>query len=230
MTRPIVVAFTGKRGSGKSEAARVLVSKLGFRELKFADPLKNMLRAMYATCGVDAETVERKLEGDLKEVPCDWLMGKTPRFAMQTLGTEWRDMINTQLWSEMFKKAVLSGNLGERIVCSDYRFKHEGAILDELGAVKYRIVRPTANAVSDEASKHASETEIDNIPTDFDIINDRDIGDLQVAVLDLVIDGMQISGINVFPTRWPEGGCMDSTNHHPVGTLNDREAVVMRSG
>lgn len=208
MTTPIVVAFTGKRGSGKSEAARVLVEKLGFRELKFADQLKNMLRAMYQTCGVDVNTVERKIEGDLKEVPCEWLMGKTPRYAMQTLGTEWRNMINTQLWSEMFRKAVLSGNLGDRIVCSDYRFEHEGVILDELGAVKYRIVRPTADAVSDKASQHASETELDNIPTDFDIINDRSIGDLQVSVLELVMDGMKISGINVFPTRYPEGGCM----------------------
>ena len=58
---PIVVAFTGKRGSGKSEAVKVLVEELGFRELKFADPLKNMLRAMYATCGVDVDTIERKI-------------------------------------------------------------------------------------------------------------------------------------------------------------------------
>ena len=32
---------------------------------------------------------EAHIEGALKEVPCELLGGKTPRYAMQTLGTEW---------------------------------------------------------------------------------------------------------------------------------------------
>lgn len=183
---PTVVAFTGKRGSGKSEAAQTLVDQLGFRELKFADPLKNMLRAMYATCGVDAETIERKLEGDLKEEPCEWLLGKTPRFAMQTLGTEWRELVGTELWSEMFTRAVLSGNLGDRIVCSDYRFPHEGKVLRDLDAIIYKVKRPTADAVSDKASTHASETQIDEIPFDLVVVNDGTLADLRTAAYNFV--------------------------------------------
>jgi hypothetical protein len=194
MAQPIVVAFTGKRGSGKSEAVKVLIDKLDFHELKFADPLKNMLRAMYRTCGVDDETIERKIEGDLKEEPCDWLMGKTPRYAMQTLGTEWRDLINQDLWSNMFTKAVQSGNLGDRIACSDYRFLHEGKTLDNLDAIKYRITRPTADAVNDGASAHISETSINEVPTDLDIENDGTIQDLRNAVYDYVSMGLQITG------------------------------------
>lgn len=192
---PIVVAFTGKRGSGKSEAARVLVEELGFRELKFADPLKNMLRAMYATCGVDQDTIERKIEGDLKEVECPWLLGKTPRYAMQTLGTEWRELIGTPMWSEMFIRAVRSGNLGSRIVCSDYRFPHESAAIDELGGIKYRITRPTADAMNDAAAQHPSETLIDEIPVDLEIANDGSIQDLRDAVYDYVRMGLQISEV-----------------------------------
>lgn len=191
---PIVVAFTGKRGSGKSEAVKVLVEELGFRELKFADPLKNMLRAMYATCGVDSNTIERKIEGDLKEEPCEWLLGQTPRFAMQTLGTEWREMIGTPMWSEMFTRAVQSGNLGDRIACSDYRFHHEGAVLHNLNAVIYKVQRPTADAVEDNASQHSSETTIDEIPFDLIIENDGTKEDLRGAVLDYVRMGMQITG------------------------------------
>jgi len=192
MPDPIVVAFTGKRGSGKSEAVSALVDELGFVELKFADPLKNMLRAMYKTCGVDDITIERKIEGNLKEEPCEWLMGKTPRYAMQTLGTEWRELIHTDMWSEMFKRAVRSGNLGDRIACSDYRFPHEGVALDELGSVKYRIVRPEADNKTDEASQHSSETLIDTIPTDLDIENDGTIMDLRGAVIDYVRMGLQL--------------------------------------
>lgn len=189
----VVVAFTGKRGSGKSEAVKALTEELGFVELKFADPLKNMIRAMYRTCGVDDETIERKIEGDLKEEPCEWLMGKTPRYAMQTLGTEWRNMIAEDLWAEMFKKAVLSGNLGGRIACSDYRFPKEGEVLDALGAVKYRVTRPAADAATDEASQHASETLIDEISTDLDIENDGTVDDLRGAVIDFVRMGMQLA-------------------------------------
>lgn len=190
---PVVVAFTGKRGSGKSEAVKALVNDLGFVELKFADPLKNMLRAMYRTCGVDDATIERKIEGDLKEEPCEWLSGKTPRYAMQTLGTEWRNLISEDLWASMFKRAVESGNLGPRVACSDYRFPAEGAVLDELGAVKYRIVRPEADAVSDEAAQHVSETSIDTISTDLDIENDGTVADLRDAVIDYVRMGLQLS-------------------------------------
>ena len=200
MRAPVVVAFTGKRGSGKSEAVKALTEDLGFVELKFADPLKNMIRAMYRTCGVDDVTIERKIEGDLKEAPCEWLAGKTPRYAMQTLGTEWRNMIAEDLWAVMFKRAVESGNLGDRIACSDYRFPKEGEALDDLGAIKYRITRPTADAVDDEASQHSSETLIDEIPTDLDIPNDGSVEDLRDAVVDYVRMGLQIAA------PWGTGG------------------------
>lgn len=178
-----IVAFTGKRGSGKSEAAKALVEELGFVEVKFADPLKDMLRALYQSCGVDAETVERKLEGDLKEKPCQFLLGKTPRYAMQTLGTEWRDMLGKTLWSEIFAQKVQSGQYGTRIVCSDYRFPHEGDVLDHMGARLYRISRPAADSVQDEAAQHPSEALVETIPVDEVILNDGTLEDLRNAVI-----------------------------------------------
>ncbi|QJA43138.1 hypothetical protein [Phaeobacter phage MD18] len=179
-----VYAFAGKRGSGKSTASQALID-LGFVDLKFADPLKNMLRAMYATCGVDEETIERKIEGDLKEVPCEWLRGKTPRYAMQTLGTEWREMISTDLWSEMFVKRVESGDYGDKIVCSDFRFPgHEEDALERLDAFTYRIVRPGQE--EDEASKHPSETQMDKLRVRGVFRNSSTIEDMQEFVRDLV--------------------------------------------
>lgn len=189
---PIVVAFTGKRGSGKSKAAEVLIERHGFKELKFADPLKNMLRAMYATCGVDADTIERKMEGGLKEEPCVWLLGQTPRYAMQTLGTEWREMIGTELWSEMFIRAVESGNLGQRIVCSDYRFPHEGEVLRKLGAVIYKVHRDTADAVDDVASQHESETLMDLLPCDISLQNNGTLEEFLDMVDQKISSGLEL--------------------------------------
>lgn len=179
-----VYAFTGKRGSGKSTATQVLLEQ-GFVEVKFADPLKNMLRALYRTCGVDDATIERKIEGDLKEVPCDWLRGQTPRWAMITLGTEWREMIAKDLWSNIFVKRVQSGDHGDKIVCSDYRFPgHEEAALDSLGAHTYRISRPSLE--DDDISKHASEKDIDALPVRAVLINDGTVEELREGVAALV--------------------------------------------
>ncbi len=177
---PEVYAFTGKRGSGKSTATQVLLDA-GFVEVKFADPLKNMLRAMYRTCGVDDATIERKIEGDLKEEPCEWLCGSTPRWAMVTLGTEWREMIHVEMWSRMFEKRVNSGDFGNKIVCSDYRFPgHEEEALKRLGARTYRIERPSL--VDDALSDHTSESGVDSLPVDDVITNDTTIDNLQQEV------------------------------------------------
>lgn len=190
-----VYAFAGKRGTGKSTASKVLVD-MGFVDLKFADPLKNMLRAMYATCGVDEETIERKVEGDLKEVPCEWLRGKTPRYAMQTLGTEWREMIATDLWSEMFVKRVESGEFGDKIVCSDFRFPgHEEAALEKLDAYTYRIERP--GAADDEVSQHPSEALVDKLKVRGVLKNTGTIEDLREFVEGLVAANAVVAEIDI---------------------------------
>lgn len=170
-----VIAFAGRRGSGKSTASQVLLDA-GFQEIKFADPLKNMLRAFYATCGVDSATTERKLEGDLKEVPCDWLAGKTPRFAMQKLGTEWRDLFSKDLWSDILVKRINAGVVGDKIVCSDLRFAHEIPALHAVGGRTIRLARKAAP--DDEYSLHASESGIDELPVDISIMNDGPLQDL----------------------------------------------------
>jgi hypothetical protein len=189
-----IYAFAGRRGSGKSTASQVLVDE-GFVDVKFADPLKNMMRAFYKTCGVPVEDVERKLEGDLKEVPCEWLMGKTPRHAMQKLGTEWRDMIDTNLWSNIFTERIVRGEVGDRIVCSDFRFPHEAVVLEELGAYTYRIVRP--DAADDATAKHMSETSTDTVPvTGGDIANSGTVAELQSYVRSIVATNQLIAGMS----------------------------------
>ncbi len=177
--RPVVVAFTGRRGAGKSAAATTLV-ELGFKDVKFADPLKNMLRAFFYTTHMTMIDTERHIEGDLKEVPTHWLGDKTTRYAMQMLGTEWRDLIDTDLWSKILRYRVTEGHVGERVVISDYRFPHEGVILRELGGVVVRIIGRGEH--DDAAAQHISETSIDDLPEDFIIINDGTLDEFYAKV------------------------------------------------
>ena len=128
---PKVVAFTGLAGSGKSTAADYLVTQ-GYRRVKFAGPLKSMMRALGLS--------EAHIEGDLKELPTPLLAGRTPRYAMQTIGTDWgRDLIGPTLWTGLWH-ATVSDVLdhGGRVVCDDCRFANEAEAVRNIGG---RVIR-----------------------------------------------------------------------------------------
>ncbi|RWX28469.1 deoxynucleotide monophosphate kinase [Rhizobium leguminosarum] len=130
---PPVVAFTGVAGSGKSTATRYLVEQHGYTLVKFAGPLKDMMRAL----GLD----DRQIEGDLKEIPSDILAGRTPRHAMQTLGTAWgRDCIGEDFWIGLFmRRASIVTNAGGRVVTDDCRFPNEAQAIRRLGGDIFKI-------------------------------------------------------------------------------------------
>lgn len=129
---PRVVAFTGLAGSGKSTAADYLVTK-GYTRVKFAAPLKAMLRTIGLT--------EDHIEGHLKEVPCALLQGKTPRHAMQTLGADWaRTCIGEYFWIGLWMRDVDDIlDRGGRVVCDDCRYPNEAAAIRKLGGDIYRL-------------------------------------------------------------------------------------------
>lgn len=140
-----LLGITGKAGSGKSTAAQVLLDA-GWTRIKFADPLKDMLRAI----GLD----DRHIEGHLKEVPCDLLRGKTPRWAMQTLGTEWgRECIAQDLWIALARRRIaLAMAAGLSVVVDDVRFENEAEVIRELGGMVLGLDR------GDGAGGHVSES------------------------------------------------------------------------
>jgi hypothetical protein len=153
-----VVGFAGPKRVGKSTCAQWLMQS-GYVRLPFAGPLKDMLRAI----GLSS----RELDGDLKEVPCSLLCGKTPRHAMQTLGTEWRNMIDQHLWTRIWTDRALQER---RVVADDVRFPHEVDAIRSLGGKVIRIHRPGFEATGE----HASEALFDQLTYDGEIWNNSD--------------------------------------------------------
>jgi len=150
MTR--IIAFTGRAGSGKSTAAAYLET-LGYTRTRFAGPLKSMLRALYASIGLAEEDIHRRIEGDLKEVPDPLLGGRSPRHAMQTLGTEWgRDLIAPELWVDLWRARVADG---AKYVVEDCRFANEATAVAEAGGFIVRITCPWDGSAS--GAEHSSE-------------------------------------------------------------------------
>lgn len=179
----MIIAFAGYRGSGKSEAVRTL-TELGFTDVKMAAPLKAMLATMYEYCGLDAEAIDRRLEGDLKEVADEWLGGQTPRHAMQQLGTEWRNSVHADLWIPMWQRRVrmLKPN---PVCCSDIRFTHE---VDALRASGGRLV--WINRPGTESDGHESEQDIRHL-AEYVITNDHDINYLRSEVRRIALGANQ---------------------------------------
>jgi hypothetical protein len=142
----VLIGFTGRIGAGKSTAARALYNR-GFTRVRFAGPLK----AMMACMGLS----EQEVDGSLKEEPCDLLCGKTPRYAMQTIGTEWgRQMIGDDIWIRAFKRSVESYGEHIPLVCDDVRFPNEAAAIRDLGGAIVRVVRGGSLGAVGHVSEH----------------------------------------------------------------------------
>ncbi|MFN4091652.1 MAG: hypothetical protein ACK4FG_01995 [Brevundimonas sp.] len=158
-----LVGLTGRKRSGKDTAAAVFQAS-GYQSLSFATMLKQMLALMLQMQGLDDETIHRMLHDDLKEVPTPFLNSQTPRYAMQSLGTEWgRNLIHPNLWVDATMRAAENFDL---VIIPDVRFPNEvKAILDRGGSV-YRINREGV-----ERDDHESEALVDTLQVTGDIYN-----------------------------------------------------------
>lgn len=165
----IVIAFSGQAGSGKTAAAkRVLARYAASRRYPFAAPIKAAMRAF----GLSYE----QTDGALKEVESDMLGGKTPRYAMQTLGTDWgRKLIADDVWVRLWKAKVLS-DAPRIVVVDDLRFKNEVEAVHELGGVVVRIKR------HDHAALAAHESEKIDFEADVTVVNLSNLFDFERAI------------------------------------------------
>lgn len=173
---PRLVALSGAAGSGKTTAADYLIEHYGYHRIKFAEPIKDMLRAIGLT--------HEQIEGRYKESPSYILCGRTPRYVMQTLGTEWgRDLIGVDLWVNLWQRrvtAMAAERPDARFVVDDMRFPNELAAVQQLGGTRITVHRPT---VSGLAGDHVSESALPADPHAKLILNDGDLAQLHHRVL-----------------------------------------------
>jgi hypothetical protein len=166
---PFVAIYSPAPGSGKSTLAQALINQ-GWVLVKFAGPLKAMMRALLREAGCPEELIERYVEGDLKEEPCPYLGGHTCRYGMQTLGTEWgRILMGDRFWVNItaMKTAALR-QAGQPVVNDDMRFPNEFEFAEDEGATTVMLTRPGV----DFKGGHASEGALDDRMFTLRLIND----------------------------------------------------------
>jgi hypothetical protein len=132
-----IIALCGRAQHGKSTLARQIAAYYGAENVAvtaFATVPKRMLRVFGLT--------EDELRGNSKGTPRVILGGQTPRYAMQTLATEWgRNMLYDEVWVDAWERDLVE--LAKPIiVVEDVRHEPEIDRLEELGACLVEVFRP----------------------------------------------------------------------------------------
>lgn len=181
--RPLLIGITGRAGAGKSTVAAYLEREYGCEELAFADPLVNMLAALFDTADVPSCYLTERA---LKEQPTP--LGPSYRRLMQTLGTEWgRDIVGRDFWVGIARRRLDVRFLhGQPVVFSDVRFHNEAVLIKERGGTVIRVLREQAALIH----PHVSESQMDGISVDFELHNHGSLATLHDQV-DRVVDAIR---------------------------------------
>lgn len=145
-------------GSGKTTIAEYLTERHGFVRMAMADALKRMFEMFLQASGMSAIEAHNVVRDPvLKEQPLDVLCGKTPRHAMQTLGTEWgRDQIDPDVWARSaMGRASVAMAAGHSVVFDDIRFPNEAEAVAHAGGFMVSVERPGATLTSAHPSEGA---------------------------------------------------------------------------
>lgn len=180
-----IVGLAGLAGCGKDTVARFLCETQCFVQIALADPLRDGLKSMF---GLTDDVFEQR---DLKEQRISWI-GRSPRWLMQTIGTEWgREMVNPNVWLNVAArrinaiKAIAEHQHVAGIVVSDIRFENEADWLRAQGGVVWHVRRPGSGLVGFDGH-HASEKTIPRHENDRVIDNEATIDELHERVAEIV--------------------------------------------
>jgi hypothetical protein len=176
-----IIAVCGKKQSGKDTIANMLVHRHGFVNLKLAQPIKDVVKTLFAL-------TDEEVNGSEKEkIHPFWKV--TPRTLMQFFGTELFQYeiqrilphIGRDFWLHKLHNDMVHEYATKNIVISDLRFAHEYTYLKQHfpNMTVFRVHRPSSDLSGDT---HSSETELDHIPYDAVFYNTSTVSRLHEEV------------------------------------------------
>lgn len=171
-----LVGFVGSAGCGKDTLGDMLVEE-GWNKIAFADSLKEMCIEFLGLSHDDVYTQEGKMKHN------DF-WGMTNREILQKVGTDaFRNGFHKDTWVKIMElklKKALSEN--KKIVVTDIRFDNEAALIEKLGGVVFKIVRPNlVSNLSSSEQQHVSEQGISDCYIARVINNVRDLSYLKMS-------------------------------------------------
>lgn len=178
----MLFAICGHKRHGKDSIADVLVAHFRFRKDQFARPMKEACAIIF---GWSPEIMERYKED------IDPRLGISPRQALMLLGTEFgqymlcekypqfKETTGRKLW---VKRTLATYLPAQNLVISDLRFPHEAEEVRAKGGKIIRVIRPEIPV----DNSHESESAVALIESDYTIINDGTLYDLETRVLNTI--------------------------------------------
>lgn len=144
----MLIGLCGPAGCGKTTIAEGLRDRRGFKIVSFADPLYD---AVSLITGLPVEKLKDRTVKE-RELPG---IGRSPRFLLQTLGTDWgREMVSEDIW---VRAAMARIQPDEDVVVPDVRFDNEAEAIADTGGQVFYVVRPGWRCLEAHAASHASE-------------------------------------------------------------------------
>jgi len=175
----IILAISGKKGSGKDLFYEILNKKLIERshpvlvKLKFAEPLKQI-------CSVLTDLPLQYFYDHSYYGNTTSINNLTIRELQQQIGTEVFRGFHNNIWIECLKNKLANSYKDFNICITDLRFKDEFETLKNMSDENTTCILVRINIdkmhSSDEQSKHISETDLDNIDInrwDYVFYNDK---------------------------------------------------------
>jgi hypothetical protein len=174
----VIIAISGKAGSGKDTVGDYLCDTYGFQQDSLAAPIKRLVQDVFV---LDKETV---YDRELREQPlADW-EGWTVRKLLQYVGTEmFRKNISEDVWVKSLCRRM-DGDGGDWVV-TDVRFPNELSILKEVfgdQCLSISVVRPETGNDGAPSGMPGHESEAYDIEGEISIINEGTLGDLYSKV------------------------------------------------
>lgn len=151
-----IIAFTGKRGSGKSTCADYLVDHYGFLKVNFKDTLVE--EVMLGFPDLLKILAKAYLRSDIRSLFDVKPYVPEIRALLQNYGTNIRRLDNKFYWVERWRERV-SLFPDRNIVVDDVRFLNEANIVKQMGGEVIMVIRH--GLVSNDL--HPSEMEMDAI-------------------------------------------------------------------
>lgn len=215
-----IIGLMGQARAGKDTIAEYLAKKHGVVRIGLADPMKRFCKEIF-------DFSDEQLYGDKRDafdiryprfnklesgLPVS-RKNLTPRYALQTLGTEWGRDCYENVWIDYgirVAKELLHGysrydvktglEITEKdtgicpgVAFSDLRFINEFDAVQKAGGLMVRVYRPMLAELGG-VSNHASEEQQKGIPdSDFDVIitNDGTLEELYKKIDEMVVPHLE---------------------------------------
>jgi len=189
MPKKIIIGLGCKRLRGKDTAAKMLTFILqerghDVRMDAFALTLKDVCRIVFGFTDDQMNTPEGKAAKDP-------FWGFTPRWALQTVGTEaFRQQIDRNIWVKVLQRRYQQHP--QSVVVTDIRFKNEVNMIKDMGGHVIRVDRDIP--FDDSKDHHASECSLDDFDEWDYVVSNNSTLDFLGLQLRNIVNGMAKAG------------------------------------